>query len=66
MMDLVRQLEGLARQLDAEGRPHEPGRKYSPLRRADGQVLRTAASVICKQAAELRSLKETIASNRRK
>lgn len=54
MMDLCRKLEGLASQLDTEG---IAGRKHEPLRRADGQTLRTASHVICKLAAECESLR---------
>lgn len=64
MMDLVRKLEGLSKQLDLEGRADQ-ARPYIPLRRADSQVLRTAAAVICKQAAEIASLKESLAAHKK-
>lgn len=66
-MDLVRQLQGLAKQLDSEGRiDPTTGKKFSGLRPNDGQVLRSAAGVICKQAAEIASLKASLEAHNKK
>lgn len=67
MMDLVRQLQGLAVQLDRADRiDPNTGKRAANLTALDGQILRSAAAVICKQAAEIQSLKLSLEAHNKK